>query len=71
MIAEVPLKDLSLEKVIDLLGQSDIPGSEKELAKLCIRIRELIELNGEDWVKDNSQMLLDDWDYIVQHGIIT
>lgn len=65
------MNELSLEKVFDLLGQDDIPGSGKELEMLCIRIRELIELNGEDWIKDNSQMLLDEWEYIVRHGIIS
>ena len=65
------MNKLSLEKVFDLLGQSEISGSEKELAKLSIRIQELIDANGEDWVKDNSQMLLDEWDYIVRHGLIT
>jgi hypothetical protein len=61
---------LSLEKVYDLLGNSEIPGSAKELEKLCIRIRELVESNGEDWVKGNRQELLLEWEYIVQQGII-
>jgi hypothetical protein len=65
------MNDLSLEKVFDLLGKSEIAGSEKELEKLCIRIRELIESNGEDWVKANRKKLLFEWEYIVQHGIIT
>ena len=61
---------LSLEKVFDLLGNSQIPGSAKELEKLCIRIRELVDANGEDWVKKNRQELLSEWDYIVRQGII-
>lgn len=65
------MTELSLEKVFDVLGQSEISGSAKELAKLSIRIQELIDANGEDWVKDNSQMLLDEWNYIVRHGLIT
>ena len=65
------MNELSLEKVFDLLGQSEIPGSDKELEKLCIRIRELVDSNGEDWVKENRQKLLYEWDYIVRHGIIT
>ncbi len=68
---EVPMKELSLEKVFDLLGQSDIPGSAKELEKLCIRIHELVKANGEDWVIDNRQKLLSEWNYIIQHGIIS
>ena len=62
--------DLSLEKVFSLLGTQHIRGSEKELKMLCIRIGELVELNGEDWVKESRQTLLDEWEYIVNQGII-
>ena len=68
--AEVPMKELSLEKVFDLLGTSEIPGSDKELEKLCIRIRELAASNGEDWVRKNRQMLFSEWVCIVQQGLI-
>jgi hypothetical protein len=64
------MKELSLEKVFDLLGKSEISGSDKELEKLCIRIRELVESNSEDWVKENLQKLLLEWNYIVRQGII-
>jgi hypothetical protein len=68
--AEVPMHVLSLEKVFDLLGKSEIPGSDRELEKLCIRIRELVDANGEDWVRENRQELLLEWEYIVRQGII-
>ena len=64
------MNELSLEKVFDLLGKDDIPGSGKELERLCIRIRELVESNGEHWVKENRQELLLEWEYIVRQGII-
>ena len=64
------MKELSLEKVFDLLGTSEIAGSDKQLEKLCIRIRELVEANGEDWVRQNRQKLFSEWTYIVQQGII-
>ncbi len=64
------MNELSLDKVFDLLGRDDIPGSEKELAKLCTRICELVEANGQDWVKKNRQKLLAEWEYIVREGII-
>ena len=63
--------DLSLEKVFSLLGAQHIKGSDKELKMLCLRIGELVELNGEDWVKESRQSLLDEWEYIVAQGIIT
>jgi len=65
------MNELSLEKVFELLGTNDIAGSEKELAKLCIRVRELVDANGADWLKQNRLNLLKEWEYIVQHGIIT
>jgi len=65
------MKELSLEKVFDLLGKSEISGSDKELEKLRIRIRELVESNGEDWVKANRQKLLFEWEYIVRQGLMT
>jgi hypothetical protein len=64
------MNELSLEKVFDLLGKSEISGSDKELEKLCIRIRELVESNGEDWVKEHREKLLFEWQYIVRQGII-
>ena len=57
---------LSLEKLYDLLGTREIPGSEKGLQVLCIRVGELVELNGENWVKKNRQKLLQEWQYIRQ-----
>ncbi len=63
--------ELSLDKVCDLLGTRKLPGSDKELKKLCTRIRELVELNGKDWVMENRQKLLDEWEYIVRQGLMT
>jgi len=60
---------ISLEKVFSLLGTQHIKGSDKELKMLCLRIGELVDLNGEDWVKESRQSLLDEWKYIVTQGI--
>ena len=64
------MADLSLEKVSDLLGTQEIPGSENELKVLCVRIRELVEMNGEDWVLQNREKLLEQWKYIVKQKLI-
>ena len=64
------MPELSLENVSDLLGTKDFPGSENELKILCVRIRELLEMNGEDWVRQNRKKLLDEWEDIVRQGII-
>jgi hypothetical protein len=65
------MAELFLEKVSDLLGTQDLPGSETEVNILCVRIRELVEMNGEDWVRQNRKKLLDEWRYIIQQKIIT
>lgn len=64
------MKTLSLNMVFKLLGTQNIPGSPKELEILCIRISELAELNGEAWIRENRQKLIDEWYYIVRQGII-
>jgi hypothetical protein len=71
LTAEATMKELSLDSVFDLLNTREIPGSAGELKKLCIRIRELVELNGEDWVAENRQILLDEWSYIVRAGLMS
>ena len=65
------MKTLNLKKVYTLLGTRNIPGSEKELKILCNRITELVQLNGERWVVENRQKLLDEWIYIVHQAIIS
>ena len=64
------MAELSLARVYDLLGTTEIAGSEKELAILCIRIGELLEANGEVWILQNRHKLLSEWNYIVQNQII-
>jgi hypothetical protein len=44
-------------KVHELLGTTEVPGNEKELQVLCIRMGELLELNGEQWIRENRSML--------------
>ena len=65
------MKTLNLEDVYTLLDTRNIPGSDKALEKLCIRITELVRLNGEKWVQENRQKLLDEWLYIVRQKIIS
>jgi hypothetical protein len=64
------MNTLSLDTVFKLLGTQNIPGSPGELEILCIRISELVELNGEAWIRENRQNLIDEWYYIVRQGII-
>jgi hypothetical protein len=64
------MKPLTLEIVFKLLGTQNIPGSPKELEILCIRITELVQLNGQNWIRENRQKLIDEWYYIIRQGII-
>ena len=64
------MKPLKLDLVFRLLGTQNIPGSPKELEILSIRITELVQLNGEQWIRENQQKLIDEWYYIVRQGII-
>jgi len=65
------MKTLNLKKVYTLLDTRNIPGSEKELEILRTRISELVRLNGEKWVEENRQKLLEEWRYIVRQAIIS
>ena len=64
------MKLLSLQVVFKLLGTQNIPGSPQELEILCIRISELAALNGEQWIRENRQKLIDEGYYSVRQGII-
>lgn len=61
-----PMGALSLEKVCELLGTAEIPGNENELQVLRIRMGELRELNGEEWIRENRRMLLEQWQCVVE-----
>jgi len=61
---------LSPEKVCGLLGTAEIPGNDKELEILRIRMGELLELNGEEWIREHRQMLLEQWQRVVEMGNI-
>ena len=64
------IEPLTLDIVFKLLGTQNIPGSSRELEILSIRITELVHINGEQWIRDNRQKLIDEWYYIVRKGII-
>jgi hypothetical protein len=57
---------LSLEKVYELLGTTEIPGERRETEVLCIRMGELLDLNGETWIRENRRMLLEQWRSVVE-----
>ena len=52
---------MTLEEVYTLMDTRKIPGTPQELNILCTRIRELIKMNGKEWVKENRGKLLQEW----------
>jgi hypothetical protein len=52
-----------LKKLHDRLGTRHIPGTEAELKILAKRLEELAHLNGEEWVLENRENLLKQWDW--------
>ena len=64
------MEALTLDKLIDLLGTDQIPGTAKERAVLCVRIGELVAMNGEKWVRQNRDRLLEEWSVVVTSGFI-
>ena len=52
---------MTLEEVYTVMGTREIPGTPEELKILCSRIRELREMKGEEWVKENRSRLLQEW----------
>jgi hypothetical protein len=57
---------LSLEKLCELLGTAELPGNAKELQVLAVRMGELLELNGEAWVRANRARLIEQWRRVVE-----
>jgi hypothetical protein len=64
------MKTLSPETVYQLLGTCKIPGTNAELQKLFLRISELAERNGEEWISENRERLLREWEFALQSGLL-
>ena len=61
---------LSEDKAIGLLGVEKIAGTDAQRQKLFLRLGELVELNGEQWVRDNKEQLIREWETIIQQGYL-
>lgn len=61
---------ISEDKAIGLLGVEKIAGTAAQRQKLSLRLGELVELNGEQWVRDNKEQLIREWEYIIQQGYL-
>ena len=61
---------ISLEKMYALLGTRAVPGTNQQLQKLCIRLAELSQMNGEKWVIQHREKLLNEWKFAIQKKLI-
>jgi len=61
---------ISENKAIELLGNATVPGTAEQRQKLYIRIGELVALNGEVWVHQNRDDLLQEWEIIIRQGYL-
>ncbi len=60
----------SLEKMYALLGTHEVPGTDQQLQKLCIRLSELARINGEKWIIQHRKKLLKEWESAIQRKLI-
>ena len=66
--ARKTMEPMPLESVLDLLETDHLPGTAGQLDLLCVRIRELAAMNGEDWVRQNRRKLCEQWAYLMRCG---
>ena len=64
------MQPLSRQKLLELLGTSEIPGTDEQIQIFCLRLGELLELNGERWIRQHHAKLLAQWRYIIEQGIL-
>ncbi len=57
---------MMLHEALGLLGVSTINGSPQQLLKFCVWIEDLSKSNGKEWVTENREVLLKQWDYILR-----
>lgn len=60
-------KNTAIERICLLLGTRDVPGTPEQLEMLSIRLQELAELNGPEWVARHRDRLLNQWSTAIGH----
>ena len=56
---------IDLEKTMELLGSTNIPGTPEELEQLVQWTQNSVNDKGEAWVRRHKGLLLDQWEYIL------
>ena len=57
-----------LDRLYARLGTRDIPGEPEALDRLALRVKQLADMNGEDWVRSNRRILLFQWQMALQNA---
>jgi hypothetical protein len=60
------VSQITYEGVLRLLGASDLPGTKEEKDLLVSYSHDLIQRNGEEWVKENAPRLIREWKELVR-----
>ena len=61
------MKTQDQEALFRLLRTREIPGSPEQLHLLFIRLKELTEINGREWVHRHRERLLRQWAAAIGH----
>jgi len=61
---ERPNGQLRIRDVASLLGVStdSLPGDKRQLDTLVELIEELLEKNGQEWIEQHGDVILDQWE---------
>ncbi len=58
------MKPETLEELKDLIGEKNLPKKQKELDWLSKYAQETVQKKGEDWLKNNLDTFLRQWQYV-------
>ncbi len=64
------MEKMTLDELYRMLGTHHISGTRHELSVLRVRLGELVRLNGEEWVRENSARLLSQWSRVLELGVL-
>ena len=68
---ERPNGQLRIRDVTSLLGVTtdSLPGDKRQLDTLVELIEELLEKNGQEWIEQHGDVILDQWESMLRLGI--
>jgi len=66
---EGAVTQINLKKTMELLGNTDIPGTPEQKEEMVRWMQRLIKDHGEQWVRQSRKRLLDEWEYILNIGL--